>query len=121
MIQIRSVLKLADNSGAKKLLVIGISSKIGKKASLGDVVLCTVKGADPAGAVIDHEKVRVVIVRTRKETRRKDGSYIRFDDNAAVVVDKDRNLIGTRIFGPIAREIRDKGFSKITSMAIEVL
>src|SRR3989344_2902024 len=87
MIQIRSMLNLADNSGAKKLMVIGISTKIGKKATLGQVVLCVVKGANPAGAVTDHEKVRVVVVRVKKEVRRADGSYVRFDDNAGVVID----------------------------------
>ena len=79
-----------------------------------------VKGADSAGTVKDHTVVKAIVVRTKKEVRRKDGSYIRFDDNAAVVVDKDRNLIGTRIFGPIAREIRDRGLLKIVSLAKEV-
>lgn len=121
MVQIRSMLKPADNSGAKKLLIIGISSKIGKKASLGNVVLCTVRGADPAGAVTDHEKVRVVIVRTRKEVRRPDGSYVRFDDNAGVVIDKQGLMRGTRVLGPIAREVKEAGFNKIASLAREVV
>ncbi|KKU46981.1 MAG: 50S ribosomal protein L14 [Candidatus Woesebacteria bacterium GW2011_GWF2_46_8] len=99
MIQLRSILVPADNSGAKRLMVIGISQKIGKKASLGDVVLCVVRGADPAGAVADHEKVRVLVVRTRKEVGRQDGSYVRFDDNAGVVIDKQGLPRGTRILG----------------------
>lgn len=121
MIQIRSMIKPADNAGAKKLMVIGISGRIGKKASLGQVVLCVVKGADPAGAVTDHEKVRVVLVRTRKEVRRSDGSYVRFDDNAGVVIDKQGLMRGTRVLGPIAREVKEAGFNKIASLAREVV
>ncbi|HJX59157.1 MAG TPA: 50S ribosomal protein L14 [Patescibacteria group bacterium] len=121
MIQLRSILKPADNSGAKRLMTIGISAKIGKKAGLGDVVLCVVKGADPAGTVIDHEKVRVLIVRTRKETKRQDGSYVRFDDNAGVVIDKMGLPRGTRILGPIAREVKEAGYNKISSLAREVV
>ena len=111
----------ADNSGAKRLMVIGISTKIGRVASLGDVVLCVVKGADPAGIVTDHEKVRVLIVRTRKEVRRQDGTYIRFDDNAGVVIDKSGLPRGTRILGPVAREIKEVGYNKIASLAREVV
>lgn len=121
MIQIRSMLSPADNSGARKLMVIGISGRIGKKATLGQVVLCVVRGADPAGAVTDHEKVRVVIVRARKEVRRIDGSYVRFDDNAGVVIDKQGLMRGTRVLGPIAREVKEAGFNKIASSAREVV
>ncbi len=121
MIQLRSVLKPADNSGAKKLAVIGISTKIGKTATIGDIVVCVVKGADPNGAVSDKEKVKVLIVRTRKEIRRKDGSHVRFDDNAGVVIDKNGLPKGTRILGPIAREIKEIGYNKIASLAREVV
>ncbi len=121
MIQLRSMLNLADNSGARKLQVIGISMRIGKKAGVGEVVRCVVEGADPAGAVADKEKVKAVVVRTRKETRRKDGSYVRFDDNAAVVIDKQGLPRGTRILGPIAREVKEVGYTKIASLAKEVV
>lgn len=121
MIQLRSVLKPADNSGAKKLKVIGISTRIGKKATIGDVVNCAVDGADPAGAVTDREKVKVVVVRTRKEIRRRDGTYVRFDDNAGVVIDKQGLPKGTRILGPVAREVKEKGYTKIASLAREVV
>ena len=121
MVQHRSVIKVADNSGAKKLQVIqplGGSAK--RKATLGQIVVAVVKGADPNGQVQDHEIVKAVMVRTRKERRRADGSYVRFDDNAAVIVDKDGNLRATRVFGPIAREVRDAGYTKIASLAKEV-
>lgn len=121
MIQIRSMINPADNSGAKKLMVIGISGRIGKKATLGQVVLCVVRGADPAGAVTDHEKVKVVMVRVRKEVRRTDGSYVRFDDNAGVVIDKQGLMRGTRVLGPVAREVKEAGFNKIASLAREVV
>lgn len=121
MIQLRSILKPADNSGAKRLMVIGMSSKIGKKATIGDVVNCVVKGADPAGVVSDKEKVRVLIVRTKKEIRRRDGTYVRFDDNAGVIIDKQGLPRGTRILGPIAKEIKDLGYTKIASLAREVV
>ncbi len=121
MVQLRSVLIPADNSGAKRLMVIGISTKIGKIATLGDVVLCIVHGADPAGVVADREKVRTLIVRTRKEVRRKDGSYVKFDDNAGVVIDKQGLPRGTRILGPIAREVKEVGYNKIASLAREVV
>jgi large subunit ribosomal protein L14 len=111
----------ADNSGAKKFMVIGISARIGKTASIGDVVRCVVKGADPNGAVSDHEKVMVLVVRTKKEIGRRDGSYVRFDDNAGVVIDKSGLPKGTRILGPIAREIKEKGYNKIASLAREVV
>jgi large subunit ribosomal protein L14 len=121
MLQLRSTLNLADNSGAKKLQVIGISTKIGKKAGIGDVVRCVVKGADPNGSVSNKELVNGLIVRTKKETRRVDGSYIRFDDNAAVIIDKSGLPKGTRILGPVAREIKEKGYTKIASLAREVV
>ena len=115
------MLSPADNSGAKRLMVIGISGKIGKKATIGDVVLCVVKGADTAVVVADHEKVRVLVVRTRKEVKRQDGSYVRFDDNAGVVIDKQGLPRGTRILGPVAREIKEVGYNKIASLAREVV
>ena len=121
MVQHRSVLKVADNSGAKALYVIQPLGGSGKrKAGLGQTVVAAVKGADPNGQVKDHEVVKVVIVRTKKEVRRDDGSYIKFDDNAGVVVDNDGNIRATRIFGPIAREVREAGFAKIISLAQEV-
>lgn len=121
MVQHRSMLNVADNSGAKKLQVIQLLGGSGKRfGRLGEVMVGVVKGADPNGQVKDGEIVRVVLVRTKKEQRRDDGSYIKFDENAAVVVDKDSNLRATRIFGPIAREVRDAGFSKIVSLAQEV-
>ena len=124
MIQNRTMLTVADNCGAKFLMVIHVMG--GSKRTygyIGDIVTAVVKGASPVGQVKDGEVVKVVIVRTKKEKRRKDGSYIRFSDNAGVVIDTaaDNNPKGTRIFGPIAREIKDKGFSKIASMAIEVI
>lgn len=121
MIQLRSVLNSADNSGAKKLSVIGVSTKIGKTASVGHVVNCVVHGADPSGAVVNKEKVKVLIVRTKKEIKRRDGSYVRFDDNAGVVIDKNGLPKGTRIIGPIAREIKEAGYTKIASLAREVV
>jgi len=121
MIQVGSNLNVADNSGAKNFKVIGIPGSSRRRfASLGNVVTAVIDGASGTGVVQDHTVVRVVIVRTRKEVRRKDGSYVRFDDNAGVVIDKDKNLVSTRIFGPIAREIRDAGFLKIASLAKEV-
>lgn len=121
MVQHRSMLKVADNSGAKLLQVIQPLGGSGKrKASLGELVVAVVKGASSIGQVKNGEIVRAVIVRTRKEIRRLDGSYIKFDENAAVVVDKDKNLRATRVFGPIAREIRDKAYTKIASLAPEV-
>jgi len=121
MVQLRSMLTPADNSGAKRLQIIGVPGRVGKIATLGDVVLCVAKGADPAGVLKDHEKVNVLIVRTRKEVGRKDGSYIRFDDNAGVVIDKQGLPRGTRILGPIAREVKDAGYNKIASLAREVI
>ncbi len=121
MIQTRTVLIPADNSGAKRLMVFGISHKIGKYATLGDVVNCVVHGADPNGVVADKEKVKVLIVRTRKEVGRKDGTYLRFDDNAGVVIDKQGFPRGTRILGPVAREVKEAGYAKIASLAREVV
>ena len=123
MIQLRTILSLADNSGARKLRVIQVmgASKI-KFGHLGNVVTAVVDGADPNGAVKDSEIVKAVIVRTRKERRRADGSYIRFDDNAGVIIDpKTREPRGSRIFGPIAREVKEAGFNKIASLAPEVI
>ncbi len=121
MIQKESYLKVADNSGAKELQCIHIVGSTRKRyAYLGDKIKCSVKSAIPGGSVKKGEMVDAVIVRTRKEFRRNDGSYIRFSDNAAVIV-KDKELIGTRIFGPIAREIKDKGYTTIISRAPEVL
>jgi len=121
MIQIKSVLKVADNSGVKKLKVIGIpGNSRSKTASLGDIVTAVAKGADRVSVVKESEIVKAIIVRVRKEKRRIDGSYIRFDDNAAVIIDNSGNPKGTRIFGPVARELRDKGFLKIVSLAPEV-
>lgn len=124
MIQLRSILQAADNSGAKSLSVIHVFGGSRKKfGRIGDIINCVVKQASPHGQVKDSEMVKAVVVRTRKEYRRKDGSYVRFSDNAAVVIDnpKDKNPKGTRIFGPIPREIRDLGFTKIASMALEVV
>ncbi|MEK7616730.1 MAG: 50S ribosomal protein L14 [Patescibacteria group bacterium] len=121
MVQHRTMLTVADNSGAKLLQVIQPLGGSGKrKATVGEIVVAVVKGADPNGTVSDHEKVKVIVVRTKKEVRRLDGSYVKFDDNAGVIIDNDGNLRSTRIFGPIAREVRDKGFTKIVSLAQEV-
>jgi large subunit ribosomal protein L14 len=121
MLPVGASLKPADNSGAIKLEIIGIPGSNKRSARLGDLVTVAVKGASSTGVVKDHSIVKAVIVRTKKEVRRKDGSYIRFDDNAAIVIDKDKNMIGTRVFGPVAREIRDGGYMKIVSLAKEVL
>jgi len=123
MVQRRTHITVADNSGAQEMVVIHIYGAWKRmKATVGDIVQCVVKKADPTGIVKDDELVPVVIVRTRKEYRRKDGSYIRFDDNAGVVIDNrnDRNPRGSRVFGPIARELKDKGFDKIASLATEM-
>ena len=122
MVQERSMLEVADNSGAKKLQVIRVCGSTGKRyAYLGDVVKVTVKKAIPGGTVKKSEVLDAVLVRTRKEVRRADGSYIRFDDNAAVIIDKEKQPVGSRIFGPVARELRAAGYSKIISLAPEVL
>jgi large subunit ribosomal protein L14 len=121
MVQVGSHLKLADNSGARELLLIGIPGNSRRKfAFVGDMVSCVVKGASSTGVVKDHSKVKAVIVRCKKEIRRKDGSHIRFDDNAACVVGKDKVPVGTRVFGPVSRELRDAGYLKIVSLAEEV-
>lgn len=121
MVQHRSVLKVADNSGAKRIMVIQPLGGSGKRlARLGEVFVGVVKGADSNGQVKDGEVIRAVLVRSRKEQKRDDGSYVRFDENAAVVIDNANNIRATRIFGPIAREVRDAGFSKIVSLAKEV-
>ncbi|MBI2607783.1 MAG: 50S ribosomal protein L14 [Candidatus Doudnabacteria bacterium] len=123
MIQLRSRLKVADNTGAKMIAAFSVRGKNQRRvARLGDVIAASVKEAAPRGQVKKGEKVYAVIVRTRKEVRRADGSYIRFDDNAAVIVNKDnKEPRGTRIFGPIPRELRDLGFTKIISLAPEVI
>lgn len=123
MIQQESRVKVADNSGARELLVIHVMGGSTRKyAAVGDVVVASVKTAAPQGAVKKSEIVKAVIVRCAKEWRREDGSYIRFDDNAAVILDTDgQNPKGSRIFGPVARELREKGFMKIVSLAPEVL
>lgn len=124
MIQHRSMLKVADNSGARILQVIHIYGGSKRKFGyIGDVLNCVVKDAIPTGQVRQSEMVKVVLVRARKEQRRMDGSYIRFSDNAGVLIDnaKDKNPRGTRIFGPVAREVKDRGFAKIASMATEVI
>jgi large subunit ribosomal protein L14 len=122
MIQRESRLRVADNSGAKEVLVINLLGGSGRRyAGVGDIFVATVKDATPGAAVRKGEVVRCVVVRTKKERRRPDGSYIRFDENAAVLIDKDSNPRGTRIFGPVGRELRDKRFMKIVSLAPEVL
>lgn len=123
MIQHRSMLSVADNTGGKKLMCIRVLGGYKKRyAQIGDIITCSVKEAAPRGTVKKGEVVHVVIVRQRKEIRRKDGTYIRFDENAGVVIDKKtKEPKGTRIFGPIGRELRFKGFSKIVSLAPEVL
>ncbi|MGN8688739.1 50S ribosomal protein L14 [Atopobiaceae bacterium HCP3S3_F7] len=122
MIQMETMLNVADNSGAKRvkcIKVLGGSKR--RYAGLGDVVMCAVQEATPGGSVKKGDVVRCVIVRTVKETRRKDGSYIRFDQNACVLVDKEGEPKGTRIFGPVARELRDRRYMKIVSLAPETL
>lgn len=122
MIQQESKLKVADNTSAKLLSTIRVLGGSGRRyARVGDIVVASVKLVTPRGVVKKKEVVRAVIVRTRKETKRFDGSTIKFDDNAAVIIDKDKNPRGTRIFGPIPREIKERGFNKIASLAPEVL
>lgn len=122
MVQKQTMLNVADNSGAKKVQVIHVIGGTRRRfAGLGDLVKVTVKRAIPGGTVKKSEMMNAVIVRTRKESRRFDGSYVRFDDNAAVLVNKDKQPVGTRIFGPVARELRAKGYMKIVSLAPEVL
>ena len=121
MIQMQTKLDVADNSGAKKVMAITVLGQRKKYASVGDIVTASVKEAIPGGAVKKGEVVKAVIVRTAKELRREDGSYLRFDGNAAVIIDNQNNPRGTRIFGPVARELREKNFMKIISLAPEVL
>ena len=121
MVQMQSILEVADNSGAKTLLTITVLGQGRTVARVGDIVSCAVEEAIPDGSVKKGQRVRAVIVRTVAKIRRPDGSYLRFDENAAVLVDKDNNPVGTRIFGPVARELRDKNFMKIISLAPEVL
>lgn len=122
MIQMGSVLDVADNSGAKKIACIQLlGGSSGQYGGVGDVITASVKEALPDGTVKKGQVVQAVIVRTRKSTRRKDGSYIRFDTNSAVLIDNQREPVGTRVFGPIARELREKRFMKIVSLAPEVL
>ena len=122
MIQQQTILKVADNTGAKELMCIRcLGGSYRKYARVGDIIVASVKSAAPAGMVKKGEVVKAVIVRTKKPTRRADGSYIRFDENAAVIIKEDGNPKGTRIFGPIARELREKNYMKILSLAPEVL
>ena len=122
MIQNESRLRVADNSGAKEILVIRILGGTSRKsANIGDIVVCTVKDATPGGVVKKSDVVRAVIVRTKSGARRSDGSYVKFDQNAAVIIKEDKTPVGTRIFGPVARELREKSFMKIVSLAPEVL
>ncbi len=122
MIQEETRLNVADNTGAKKVLCIRVLGGTGKRyARVGDIIVVTVKNAIPGGNVKKGELSRAVVVRTKKETRRNDGSYIRFDDNAAVLITDDGEPKGTRIFGPVARELREKQYMKIVSLAPEVL
>lgn len=122
MIQQQSLMKVADNTGAKELMCIRVLGGTGRRyAGIGDVVVCAVKKATPGGMVKKGEVVKAVVVRTVQPTRRNDGSYVRFDENAAVIIKEDKNPRGTRIFGPVARELREKDYLKILSLAPEVL
>lgn len=121
-VQMRTILEVADNSGAKRLSVIlPLGGSTGLKAGLGDIFTASVKEAAPDSNVKKGTVVKCVLVRSRKETRRKDGTYIRFDSNAAVLINDDNEPVGTRVFGPVARELRDKKFMKIVSLAPEVI
>lgn len=122
MIQMRSILEIADNTGAKRAAMIGVMGRRGKRtATIGDVITASIKEALPDGMVKAGEVVKAVIVRTRSPIRRSDGSRIRFNSNAMVIIDNQKNPRGTRIFGPVARELRDKEFTKIISLAPEVV
>lgn len=122
MIQRQTILNVADNTGAKKIMCIGILGGSGRKyASLGDVISASVKETTPDSTVKRGQVVRAVVVRTKKEKRRPDGTYIKFDDNAAVLIDNAGQPLGTRVFGPVARELREKGFTRIVSLAPEVV
>ena len=122
MVQTQSYLTVADNSGAKKVMCIKVLGDSRRRyARVGDLIVCSVKTAIPGGDVKKGEVVKAVVVRTKKEFRRNDGSYVRFDENAAVITNKDQEPVGTRIFGPVARELREKNFMRIVSLAPEVL
>lgn len=122
MIQQQSLMKVADNTGAKELMCIRVLGGTGRRyANIGDIVVCAVKKAAPGGVVKKGSVVKAVVVRSVKGLRRADGSYIRFDENAAVIIKEDKTPTGTRIFGPVARELRDRDFTKILSLAPEVL
>ena len=122
MIQQQSYLKVADNTGAKEILCIRVLGGTGKRyANIGDVIVASVKKAAPGGVVKKGDVVKAVVVRTKSGVRRNDGTYIRFDENAAVIIKEDKNPKGTRIFGPVARELREKEYTKILSLAPEVL
>jgi large subunit ribosomal protein L14 len=121
MIQVQTRLRVADNTGAREIMCIRVINQNATIAHVGDVIVATVKHANPGGSVKKGEVVRAVVVRTAKEFGRADGSYIRFDDNAAVILSDTSNPKGTRIFGPVARELRDRQFMKIVSLAPEVL
>ncbi|NRD77539.1 50S ribosomal protein L14 [Bacillus sp. BRMEA1] len=122
MIQQETRLKVADNSGAREVLTIKVLGGSGRKtANIGDIIVCTVKQATPGGVVKKGDVVKAVVVRTKSGARRPDGSYIRFDENACVIIKEDKSPRGTRIFGPVARELRDNNFMKIVSLAPEVL
>ncbi len=122
MIQVQTMLKAADNTGAKELMCIKVLGGSKRRyANIGDVIVCSVKTATPGGMVKKGEVVKCVIVRTKRGIRRNDGTYIRFDENAAVLIKEDKNPRGTRIFGPVARELRDDDYMKIVSLAPEVL
>ncbi len=121
MLQIRSILDVADNSGAKRAAAIGVIGRNQRYAGIGDIIKAHIKEAAPDGAVKKGDVVNAVIVRTRKAIRRNDGSYLRFDSNAIVIIDAENNPRGTRIFGPVARELREKRFMKIISLAPEVI
>ena len=122
MIQQQSYLKVADNTGAKEIMCIRVLGGSGRRyANIGDVIVASVKKAAPGGVVKKGEVVKAVVVRTAKGVRRDDGTYIRFDENAAVIIKEDKNTKGTRIFGPVARELREKDYLKILSLAPEVL
>jgi len=121
MVQMRTWLTVADNSGARQITcILPVGGDAGLRAGLGDVITAAVKEATPDGQVKKGKVVKAVVVRTRKEQRRRDGSYIRFDDNAAVIINDAGEPVGTRVFGPVARELRDKKFTKIISLAPEV-
>ncbi len=122
MVQQQSILKVADNTGAKEIMCIRcLGGSYRKYAGVGDVIVASVKTATPGGVVKKGDVVKAVVVRTKKPIRRADGSYVRFDENAAVIIKEDKNPKGTRIFGPVARELRDKEYMKILSLAPEVL